>query len=375
MSRNLLIITPEKEAYSTTFIKAHFDFLKGNKKHLFGVFFPIESSGDDAYMKFSIGKKLINKATAIALKKNKRYFHERELLKFVRRNNIDLVLAEFGPVGAEVYNVCKEAQVPLIVHFHGFDAFGKNTLKRYHDQYQEMFKYVHSIIAVSKDMVKQLLALGAPEDKVVYNCYGPSDEFYNLQPNFKELNFLSVGRFVDKKAPYLTLMAFYKLQLKFPQATLTMGGDGPLLSVCKNLAKGLNIENKIAFIGAVSHDKVKELYSSAYCFLQHSVIADNGDSEGTPLGVLEASAAAIPVVATNHAGIKDVVVHGKTGFLVKEGDTDSMAAFMIQLAGDFEIAQKMGLNGRERIKHFFTLDSHIKTLDNLIETAINEKPN
>lgn len=72
----------------------------------------------------------------------------------------------------------------------------------------------------------------------------------------------------------------------------------------------------------------------------------NCDSEGTPVAILEACASGLPVVATRHAGIKDVILHGETGFLIEEGDVHGVAEYMVQLLEDPELAERLGRSGR-----------------------------
>jgi glycosyltransferase involved in cell wall biosynthesis len=104
----------------------------------------------------------------------------------------------------------------------------------------------------------------------------------------------------------------------------------------------------------------------SFLFIQHSIVAFNGDSEGTPVGVLEGMAAGLPVVSTFHAGIPDVVQHEYTGYLVDENDIDVMAHYMMKICDDRNLAKKMGQAGKERIKNHFTLEKHLNTINQLI---------
>ena len=97
-------------------------------------------------------------------------------------------------------------------------------------------------------------------------------------------------------------------------------------------------------------------------FVQHSLTARNGDSEGTPVSVLEACASGLPVIASNHAGISDAVVHRETGYLFEEGDVHAMANYMAKLAGDSGKAAKMGLAGRRRIEEHYSMGKSIGRL-------------
>jgi colanic acid/amylovoran biosynthesis glycosyltransferase len=114
---------------------------------------------------------------------------------------------------------------------------------------------------------------------------------------------------------------------------------------------------------------VHELFSQACCFAQHSVVPSYGDAEGTPNTVLEASAAALPVIATRHAGIPDVVRDGVTGFLVEERDVQGMADAMIRLLKDPQLCREMGRNGRQRVQTCFSSSQHLQRLQAAVDLA------
>jgi glycosyltransferase involved in cell wall biosynthesis len=105
-------------------------------------------------------------------------------------------------------------------------------------------------------------------------------------------------------------------------------------------------------------------------FVQHSVTASDGDCEGTPVAVLEAGAAALPVIATAHTGIAEVIIHNETGFLVKEQDVETMAKYMIYLLENSATAAAMGIKARERIQTHFNIAKHIATINKTIEKTV-----
>ena len=361
----IAIISPEEAPYSATFIKAHIDLLAADVRHLFGIFFPTASAdGQYVLREKEMLRKVFHKLKLIRTYQG--LFKDAPLAQYLEQKKVQLVLAEFGPVGAEVLSVCKLLDLPLIVHFHGYDAYAHVFLSQYEKLYQEMFDYAAHLIVVSQHMKNQLLQLGAPEHKLVLNPYGPNDAFFGVNPTFETKNFVAVGRFVEKKAPHRTLAAFEKVLEAVPEAKLTMTGDGPLLLGCQELAIQQGIQDAVSFTGAMSRQEIIQLYSNAYCFVQHSVVATNGDSEGTPVAVLEAGAAGLPVVATKHAGIQEVVIHGETGFLVDEQAVDAMAYCMIDLAKDINLAKQLGQQGRERVSEHYTMSRHIDTINQLI---------
>jgi len=293
--------------------------------------------------------------------------------KFFNSNNIGVVLAEYGLTGAGVLDGCKDLKIPLVVHFHGYDAYSKVVLERYKESYKKMFAYASAIIAVSRHMTEQLIKLGAPREKVFYNAYGvDTTKFGHGCRPASNKQVLAVGRFVEKKAPYLAILAFVKVLKRLPEAKLVMVGSGILHDVCRKLIKSLHIENSVELKAMLSHDEVAEVMRRSRVFVQHSLVPASGDSEGTPVAILEAAASELPVVSTKHTGIIDAVLHGKTGFLVDEGDIDAMADYIYQLLSNPELAIRMGNNARKHISENFN-DGDLKKLRHILETSCSGK--
>ena len=107
--------------------------------------------------------------------------------------------------------------------------------------------------------------------------------------------------------------------------------------------------------------------------MQHSVRTAEGDCEGTPLGVLEASAAGLAVVSTRHGGIKEAVVDGQTGFLVEEGDVKAMAQRMLELAESPALAAAMGQKARQHMRANYAMEKRVAALAEIIEWAIETR--
>jgi colanic acid/amylovoran biosynthesis glycosyltransferase len=363
----IAIVSPNKEALSESFIKAHKELIGFPIKYLYGGFFPILS--EDGLYDLNSKKTLLNRIFLSILRRSF-LFTSHPLEKYLKNQKVRLVLAEYGQTGSEMAIICSNLHIPLIVHFHGYDAYQNEVLKEY-DGYKLLFSMVDFIIAVSTDMVSKLNSLGAPIEKIVLNPCGPQSVFTKIHPNYNSNIILALGRFVDKKAPYLTIEAFRQAHQKNPLLKLVIGGIGPLLNTCKNLVIVWKIESSVVFLEEVPHQEIPKLMNSAFCFIQHSITADNGDSEGTPVAILEASAAGLPVVATQHAGIKDTIIHGETGFLVPEKDVAGMAAYIIQLDNDRSLCASVGLSGKKRIMKEFSIERHIQSIEALILKVTN----
>ena len=219
-------------------------------------------------------------------------------------------------------------------------------------------------------MERQLLQLGCPRDKLVYNPYGVDcAKFAGAAPATAAPQFVAVGRMVEKKAPHLTITAFARVVAECPEARLRVIGDGQLLGVCRDLAAALGIEHAVTFLGAQPHEIVEREMRQARALVQHSVTASNGDSEGTPVAVLEAGAIGLPVVSTRHAGIPDVVADGVTGFLVDERDTEEMARRLVTLIRNPGLAGELGRNAAAHIRRSYTLDQSIHRLAGILSAS------
>ena len=291
----------------------------------------------------------------------------------LKAHHIDVVLAEYGTTSAEITDACKYAKIPLIAHFHGRDSSDYNVLKSYREKYQRMFDYAFSVIAVSHEMEKRLMALGCPKDKLVYVPCVPEDSFFKEEALLTKPQFVFVGRFTEKKAPYAVLLAFKRVVDEYANAKLLMIGDGDLFNSTKNMAKILELSNNVEFLGTQSPDRIIETMKESLAYVQHSIITDEGDMEGTPVAVMEASAMGLPVISTFHAGIPDVVVDGETGLLCKELDVDKMASDMLRLLKDKDFAVKLGRNGKQRMKKYFTKKWQMDILTNVVKAAAKEE--
>ena len=290
---------------------------------------------------------------------------------YLKKHKIDVVLVEYGNTAIHIMGACERAKIPFIVHFHGYDAYRHEVVEKYGCLYKQMFQKAAGIIAVSKEMVQQLLSLEAPKEKIWCIPSGANIAlFKEAMPEKSGPIFVSIGRFVDKTAPYLTLLAFKKVHDRYPQAKLVFAGDGPLLDICKEMAKAFHLEASVTFLGAVEHAKVAGIMLTARAFVLHCIRPANGDCEGTPNVIMEASASALPVVSTQHAGIKDVVVHEETGFLVEERDIDSMATHMMTLLKRPDLAAILGRAGRKRIIENYTIEKSVERVTQLIERVV-----
>lgn len=363
---NIAIFTPGQNPYSETFIQAHKRYLKDQVFYYYGGKGHIRLEGADS---------LVSKAKHWQYRINRKlhrypysYINEQAVLASLKTQTIDVILVEYGTHAFNLQNLLQASGLPVVVHFHGYDASVTETIKKC-NAYKEVFKLASKVMAVSISMEQKLLELGCPREKLIYNVYGPQPKFETVNPTFAKKQFIGIGRFTDKKAPYYTIMAFKDVALKHSEARLLLAGDGVLMNVCRNLVKQYGLEKQVQFLGVITPEVYRDLLSESLAFVQHSITATNGDMEGTPLAVLEASVAGLPVIATRHAGIPDVIIHGKTGLLCEEHDVETMSENMLKLLDDIDFAKQLGLAGKAHLKSHYTMECHIRVLQEVLEQA------
>ncbi|HVX25465.1 MAG TPA: glycosyltransferase [Parafilimonas sp.] len=360
----LAIFSPNENAYSETFIQAH-------KKLPFEIKF--YHSGD---IPSQLEKRYDLQGNTSRLEKLKKRIlkkfsaEEYGLYYSLKREKVNCVLAEYGTTAAETLNVVKALRLPLIVHFHGHDISNQNVLSFYRKKYLDVFEYADTVIAVSKKMQEGLMEMGCPATKIFLTFYGPNPIFFSNQPKYVNQQFIYAGRFVQMKGPHLVILAFKKVAERFHNARLVMIGDGPQLSFCKDLAAALELSARIHFKGVQTPEYIKQVFEESIALVQHSITTETGDAEGTPVVIVEAQAAALPVVSTYHAGIPEVVINNETGFLVQEHDVARMADYMRMLIEQPAIVKQMGTNARQRIRRFFTIEKHLNGIADKIKEAM-----
>ncbi|TCP39565.1 glycosyltransferase family 4 protein [Rhodovulum marinum] len=154
-----------------------------------------------------------------------------------------------------------------------------------------------------------------------------------------------VGRLTAIKGLRVLLEAFARARETWPDLHLTLVGDGEDRAHLEALAAPLG--DAVAFTGYRSQEGVAETLAASDVFVLPSF------SEGLPVVLMEAMAAGKPVIATQLAGVGELVEEGVSGFLVPAGDAESLAERMVRIAGDPALRETMGAAGQARVRADF----------------------
>jgi glycosyltransferase involved in cell wall biosynthesis len=176
---------------------------------------------------------------------------------------------------------------------------------------------------------------------------------------------ISVGRLAAEKNWETLLQAFAKVYPEHPDVRLVLIGDGPARESLQTLAAELGIAERVTFTGSLPFEQVPAYLKAADVFSFASVTETQG------LVTIEAMAAGLPVVSVDGSGTRDIVEHGKQGFLV-ENDGDALANGLNQLLSDPSQMKRFRHNALKKAKTF-DVNLLTKQIVSVYEQAIQDK--
>ena len=284
-----------------------------------------------------------------------------------------LLHAHFGFSGLRALPLARTLGIPLVVTFQGCDATTYDEFLRA-DSLYSVRTYVRRrkvldvgaslLIAVSNFIRDEMIRQGFSANKIVVHYVGVDTELFRPEPGVKrEPIVLFTGRLVEKKGCEYLIRAMAKVQSASPHVELVIIGDGPLRPELERLA-GQSLR-KFRFLGFQPPEVVKHWMSRAQLFGAPSIRARSGEAEGYPNAFAEAQAMRLPVVSFASDGVREAVVHGETGFLAPESDTDALAHQLQRLCADEFLCARMGEAARRRISTEFNLRTQTRKLEEL----------
>jgi len=212
------------------------------------------------------------------------------------------------------------------------------------------------LIAVSQASAHFSRLLGFPEKRITVvpngvdlSCFNGKVDAFLMR---KELGIgdkplvVTASRLIKRKSPDLLVSAFARVLEVIPNAKLVIAGSGREEGNLSHQIRDLNITDSVSLMGGLSKERVAQLMAAANVF----VLPSKAESFG--LALLEASAAAVPVVCSNAGGAPEVFQDGFNALLYPPGDEDAMAKAIVHLIQDGELAKKISGNAVETAKRF-----------------------
>ncbi len=222
------------------------------------------------------------------------------------------------------------------------------------------------LIAVSGFIGQQLLAGGFRSDRIA-TVLNPCPDLPSLPEQQLDPagNFVFLGRLTKAKGILWLLDAFARVR---QTAVLEVLGDGPCGAAARDLAKRLGLENRVRFHGWLEGVQLTEILARASAVIVPSLWHDP-----CPLSALDAAARGRAVIATRVGGLPETALPGRNAILVEPGDTRGLADAIDTLAGDPDLARRLGRGGRELALGPWRLDAHLDRLEILYRQAMADK--
>lgn len=174
---------------------------------------------------------------------------------------------------------------------------------------------------------------------------------------------LFVARLSQLKGGLVLIDAMSELVRHCPGADLVVIGDGEMRPLMEKTARDLGLSEKVHFLGFQDRDTVRAAMADSDVFTLPSF------AEGVPVVLMEAAASRRPVVASQVAGVSELVTDGVSGFILPPGDVAALADRLRRLLQDPERRASMGAAGRKTVEAAFDIDAEAAWLGQLIHAT------
>lgn len=227
-----------------------------------------------------------------------------------------------------------------------------------------------SFVVVETDYAANRLKQEFPYalDKIlrVYNGLDPSI-FKAAVSEAKPLRIVSVGRLIEKKGWRYLIEACALLRDNGLRFDCRIVGDGPDEEALQHLIQQLHLKELVHLIGPRSQLEIIDILAESSLFVFPAIRDRKGDSDNLPTVLIEALASSLPVVATEVAGIPEIVEEGRNGLLVREKDSKQLAFAIEQLCRDASRLRAFGIESRRIAEKTFALKITVAQLKMLLE--------
>jgi teichuronic acid biosynthesis glycosyltransferase TuaC len=289
-----------------------------------------------------------------------------------RSEQIDLIHAH-GPLpcGLAAMLLNTELKIPYVVSVHGLDAFSTEQVKGRAGEWcrrisLRVYRSSRRVICISESVRERVLeGTGRScRTSVVYNGVDPEQFSPGSGPASAAPGVLSVGNLILTKGHALLIRSLASLISEFPAMTLEIIGDGPERSRLQALARQLQVEKRVRFMGRQPRRRVAD------AMRQCTVFALPSRYEGLGCVYLEAMSVGKPVVGCRGQGIAEVIRHGANGFLVGPDNEKELTLALAMLLRDAELRRKLGVAARETILDRCTLEQQAESLARIYQESM-----
>lgn len=307
-------------------------------------------------------------------------------LRAFRPHIVHTHLAKAGTLGRSAALLAFPRHPPLLVHtFHGHSLEGYFSARKamlFRGIERALGSRCARIVAVSSEVADDLVRLGvASRERIGVIPVGFDLSPFQVAEEERAVRATALREQlgVPADAPLVTLIArlvpikrvdrFLRVASEIarrdPDVWVAIVGDGELRAQLASIPIAPELAPRLVWAG-FRRDMPDVCFAS-------DVVTLTSDNEGTPVSLIEAQAAAVPVVSTRVGGAATVVRNGETGRLVAADDELGYADAVLDLLADAAAARRMGAAGRQHVLSMFSLDRLVDDVDALYRQLISER--
>jgi glycosyltransferase involved in cell wall biosynthesis len=225
-----------------------------------------------------------------------------------------------------------------------------------------------SFVVVVSDFGVNWLRSAFPDSAYkIHRVYNGLDlaAFRSADPGGKPMRLLSVGRLIEKKGFAFLVEACHLLRSSGFHFICEIVGEGPELGRLEELIHTYQLSDNVRLTGPMPQTAVVEMLSQSSIFVFPAIRDSSGDTDNLPTVLIEAMASSLPIVATDLAGIPEIVQHNENGVLVREKDPAKLADAIRVMAGDEGLLERFGKASRRIAQEKFALPNTVEHLKQL----------
>lgn len=275
---------------------------------------------------------------------------------FLERRRARVLHVHFGHTGTEALPLSRKLGIPQVTAFYGWDDTVALGEKRREAKFARLFQEGELVLVEGTHIAGRLAARGCPPEKIRVHRIGvdvTSIPFRPTEPPRAQepTRVLFCGRFIEKKGLEHALHAVTMARRAGLHVEFRVIGDGPLRSRIEGLIQELGISREVRLLGARTHPEFLTELAACHLFLQPSVTASDGETEGgAPTVLIEAQAAGKPILSTRHADIPEIVRPDESAVLVAEGDSGALGEALVELLRQPDRWAAMAAAGRRHVE-------------------------
>ncbi|MGA7305859.1 MAG: glycosyltransferase [Rhodothermales bacterium] len=277
-----------------------------------------------------------------------------ELAKLVGQHGVTHLHAHFATAPTTVAKLAASlAKITFSFTAHTEDILGHVD----EEDLRNKVKAATCVVAVS-DFGLEFLQQSFDQDaaKAVRIYHGLQTESLPFtSPATRSNRVVAAGPLVKSSGFDVLIKAISNLNNRGQQIECTIFGEGPLEAEFKAAAKNDHVDSLVTFAGNCAHNELVAALRTAAAFVAPSVVDEDGTGGGVPGLLLESMTLGTPCIASDAAGIPEIIVDGHTGIQTKQGDAESLGKAIDKVLGDEVLRVRLALKARVLVESEFNV--------------------